>query len=229
MSKKLMMFAQAHGLVRFNKPPDDAPSGGPVPTPPAPSSSPDAQVFDQAKVTEIATREHDRGTREGKRQADQAWLDRLGIESVEDAEALAALAKAAKEADERNRTQAERDAEQAAKDRAAAAADRAAAKAERHASTLERVLSAAGMPPETQAYITVPGLTVDSTPEEVEAKVAEMKTSQPALFGAPLVAPPNAPGVPPAAPRLPQGTFGGEGARRFESQAARQASRTPHV
>lgn len=224
MKNRWLLLARA-GMIRTNQPPGDA-GTPPVPTPPpsAPPAPPESRTFDQDAVSAIATREHDRGAREGKRQAEEALLQRLGVTSVDDLDNVAALAKAAKEADDKNKTQAQKDAEEAAALRAEAETDRAAAKAERHSATLERLLTAAGMAPETQAYVTVPGLDVGATVEEIQEKVTAMKEAQPNLFGtAPApTPPPNADPRPPVTGRTPQGEFGSEGSRRFAGQMARE-------
>lgn len=227
MHKNRWLIFAHRGMLRLNQPGDPTPGGGtpPVPTPPAtPPAEP--KTFDQDAVTAIATREHDRGSREGKRQAEEALLQRLGVTSLEDVDNLAALAKAAKDADDANKTQAQRDAEAAKADRAAAAAALAEAKNERHAASLERALTSAGMDAATQKYVTVPGVTVDSTPDEVTAAIAAMKEAQPALFGGgtPTPTPPAGgdPRPPAGGGRPPKGEFGGAGAKRFESQVARQ-------
>lgn len=234
MKNRWMLFAD-RGMIRLNQPPTQ-PGGDltpPVPSPPThPPAQPPAEpkVFDQEKVSEIAAREHDRGSREAKRAADQAWLDRLGVTSVEEVDALRAAAQAQKEADEKNKSQAQKDLEAAQASRAEAERLLADAKADRHRAALTSALTTAGMPAATQAYITVPGVTADSSAEDISAAIEKMKTEQPTLFGTPApTPPPGADPKPPAGGRAPRGDFGGDGAKRFEQQAKREAPQYPAV
>lgn len=233
MDRNRLRMLAALGVIRMSQPPEGAPGGGadprpPVPTPPpsgAPAPPADPKTFDQEFVTAIATREHDRGNRDGKRQADTDWLSRLGVSTVEEAEALAALAKTAREADDKNKTEAQRNLEAAAKTKAEAETLKAEAQAERFASRLERALTRAGMDEKVQPNVTVPGLTVESTPEEIETAITKLKTDVPNLFGAVTPPPPTADPLKPPGFRPPTGDFGGEGAKRFQAQAEREANR----
>lgn len=228
MKKNRWMIFAEHGLINLSEPPAD-PGGDPTPKPTPPANPPadpgPPRTFVQEEVNAIATREHERGAREAKKQAEEALLKTLGVESMDQVADLAALAAAAKAADDANKTQAQKDAEAAAKARAEAEADRATAAAERQATRLERTLSAAGMDEATQEFITVPGLTVDSTPEDIKAAVDKMKADQPNLFTGKVSVPDGDPN-PPGRRRPATGQFGGEGAKRFENQVKRE---TPQV
>lgn len=222
MHKSLIDRLAAAGMIRFAEPP--APGGG---TPPAPAPSPlavppaPAATFSQEDLSRIATAEHEKGERKGKQAALEEAAQTLGV-SLEEA---ARIVKAAKDADDALKTQAERDAAQAAADRAEAAAALAAARAERHASAVERALTAAGVDEAALGAITVPGITLESTPEQITAAVADLKTKVPSLFGT------ARPPVPKADPRpggggIPKpagGVLGQGGLAEFEQRFGQKA------
>jgi len=206
-----MMFAD-RGLIRLDQPTGTpTPTPTPIPTPPAPTGG----TFTQEDLNRIAAAEADKGERRGKQAAAEEAAKTLGV-SVEEA---ARIIKAHQEAEAAAMSEAQRLEAAAKATQAAAEADRAAAKLELHAARVERALTTAGVDEKAIAAVNVPGITVDSTPEEIKAAVDKLKVDVPSLFTG-VVVPPNAdpqrPGQPLGAPAT--GTLGGEGIKRFEQR-----------
>lgn len=218
MPKSLIDRLYAAGMLRFSQPPE--PAGG-TPTPPAPAplaplvtDPPPGSAFSQQDVSRIATAEHEKGERKGKQAAIDEVQQTLGV-SLEEAARLVAAARSAEDA---AKTQAQRDAEAAAADRAAAAEALAAARADRHSALVERALTAAGLDEKALGAVTVPGITVESTAEQIAAAVTKLKTDVPSLFGPAAPIPPAdpRPGAGGGIPRPAGGTLGQGGTAEFE-------------
>lgn len=218
---KWLRFANM-GLVRFNQPTDPAAGGGapaPIPTPtPYQPPAPTGTVFTQEDVTRVATTEHDKGERKARQAAQEEIAAKLGMTLDE----AAAIVQAQRDADEKSKSEAQRAAEAAAKAKADAEADRLAAKNELHAARVTRALTEAGVPDTALAAITLPGVTADSTPEEIAAAVVKLKTDVPSLFTgqsqATPIADPLRPGQQPGLGVPASATLGAEGLKRFEAR-----------
>src|SRR5690606_2004609 len=162
-----MMFAD-RGLIRLDQPTGTpTPTPTPIPTPPAPTGG----TFTQEDLNRIAAAEADKGERRGKQAAAEEAAKTLGV-SVEEA---ARIIKAHQEAEAAAMSEAQRLEAAAKATQAAAEADRAAAKLELHAARVERALTTAGVDEKAIAAVNVPGITVDSTPEEIKAAVDKLK------------------------------------------------------
>lgn len=136
---------------------------------------------------------------------------KLGGKSLDD---ILAAAQAAQAAEDAAKTQAQKDAEAAAATKAEAEQLRATAKSELHTTRVHAALLAAGAPEAAVSALVVPGLTVDSTPEEIKTAVTALKTTLPGLFTATAAITAD-PGNPPK-PTPPAGTFGAGGASEFD-------------
>ena len=79
---------------------------------------------------------------------------------------------------------------------------------------MHAALIAAGVPEAGVTAVSVPGLTVDSTKEEITAAVTALKTALPGLFTATAAVTAD-PGKGPK-PQAPAGTFGAGGQSEFE-------------
>lgn len=215
MHKSLIDRLAAAGMIRFAEPP--APGGGaPAPTPLAVPPAP-TPGFTQEDLSRIATAEHEKGERKGKQAAIEEVQQTLGV-SLEEATRLITAARSAEDA---AKTQAQRDAEAAAADRAEAAAALAAAKADRHAAIVERALTSAGVDEAALAAISVPGITIDSTPDQITAAVTALKEKVPSLFGVARPPVPKAdprPGAGGGIPKPAGGVIGQGGLAEFEKR-----------
>lgn len=199
--------------------PDPAGGGGgdpkpPVPTPPAvpPVVPGEPKSFDQVEVSAIATREHDRGSREGRRTALEEIEAKLGGATLDDVVAAYTALKTTQDA---AKSETEKALEAAQKALADAQKDRATAKQEVYEARRTRALTTAGVPTEAHDAITIPGITADSTDEEVTAAVEALKTKIPALFTAAPLPPNSDPTRRPAGAVPPSPTFGAGGKSEF--------------
>lgn len=211
-----MLFAE-RGLIRLNQPPVD---GGDSATPP-----PSGATFTQEDLTRIAAAESDKGERRGKQKALEEVTQALGGLTLEEA---AQIIKDQKTAEDAAKTQVQRDLEAAAQAKAEAAAEREAAQVERHEARVFRALTLAGVDEKALAAITVPGITIGSTPEEIQTAVDKLKTDIPSLFGK---ATPQTPTADPARPGATgglqnpaAGSLGEDGKKRFEARFGKRES-----
>jgi len=152
--------------------------------------------------------------REATQAAEQALKDKLGGKTIEE---LIAAAQAKDAADEATKTQTQKDADAAAKDRAEAARIKAEAAAERHITRVHSALVTAGASEDVAAITAVPGLTVESTPEEVKAAVDALKVKAPQLFTPIPTGGAGDPGQGPK-PTPKPGEFGAGGLAEFEKR-----------
>lgn len=190
---------------------DTPPTPGTPGAPPAPPAPPAVVTMSQAELDALIGQRAAEAARAAKKAAEDALTAKLGDRKLDDLLAVDAAAKAAQDA---LKTDAQRDREAAAAEKAEAAKDRAAAKAELHTTRVHAALQAAGVPEAGVAAIVVPDVTVDSTPEEIKAAVAKLKTTLPGLFTT-TAAVPSDPGKPPA-PKDQAGEFGAAGKAEFE-------------
>lgn len=225
MKKSLMDKLYAAGMIQLEDPPGPSGGGAPTPSPtifvqnPGGVQTP-AGTFSQDDLNRIAATEHDKGERRGKQAAMEEAAKTLGV-SIEEA---AAIIKAHNDAEDKAKTEAQRAAEAAVKTKADADADRLAAKAELHAARVERALTAAGVDEKAMSAVNVPGITVESTVEEIKAAVEKFKTDVPSLFTGTVIVPkadPARPGQLLGTP--PTGTLGAEGIKRFEQRYGEKA------
>lgn len=227
MNKPLWMRLAETGHISLSEPP--AAGGGtptPTPAPPATYVPPTGggaapAVFTQDDLNRVGAAEAAKAERRAKAEAAEEAARTLGV-PVDEA---ARIIKAHQDAETAAKSEADRALAAANTEKAAAAADRAAAKAELHAARLERALTSLGVDPKALAAINVPGLTVDSTPEEIQVAVEKLKADVPSLFSvqAPVIpsADPQRPGQPLGQP--PTGTLGGDGTKRFEQRFGEKA------
>lgn len=171
----------------------------------------------QAKIASIAAENKARGERAAKAAAEQALADKLGGRSLED---LLAVADAAQAAENAKKTEAERALEAANAAKAEAETIRSQAARELHDARVRSALLTAGVPEAGLTAVTVPGVTVESTVEDIKAAVETLKTALPGLFTAKVTPPadPGKPGTPP--PGEPVGAGGlAEFERRYPKTA----------
>lgn len=156
--------------------------------------------------------------RKAKEDAEAALKAKLGDQSLD---AVLAAAKAAKDAEDAKKSEADRALEAANVAKAEAERIQAEAKTELHRSRVTAALVAAGVPEAGLAAITVPGVTVESTPEEIKAAVDGLKKTLPGLFGTAGGTSAD-PGTPGGAPR-PVAGAGAAGAAEFERRFGKTA------
>jgi len=197
---------------------DPDPSGGgegkpPVPTPLAalPVHVPEGKTFDQVEVSAIATREHDRGNREGTRKVLEEFERKLDGATLDQVMAAYTSQKSAQDA---LKTEAQKALEEAQRIRGEAEADRATAKSEMFAARRTLTLTTAGVPTEAQDAITLPGITSDSTDDDIKVAVEALKVKIPALFSKTPI--PKADPKKPAGSQPPSADFGSTGKLEFE-------------
>lgn len=214
--------------VPANEPPAD-----PTPKPDDPDSGKDPadeKKFTQADLNKLLAKEKG----EGKRAAEKALADKLGV-SVDQA---AEIIKKHQDAEDATKSEAEKELAKATKEREAAEAEKRAAAAERHELQIERALTAEGFTGDEKKLARVRRMVtveVGATYEDVLADVQEAKTEFPELFGSKT---PEDPGKKPG--RLPSSDpagkppapKGGEdlyaaGAKRFEEQQKKRQGYNP--
>jgi hypothetical protein len=169
-------------------------------------------TFTQKQVDEVAARTRAEAAKQAKKAEQEALTAKLGGRTIEE---LLALAESAKAAEDAAKTEAQKALDAAQADKAEAAKDRLAAKVELHSTRVRAALLAAGVPEAGVAAVAVPGVTVDSTPEEITAAVETLKTALPGLFATAAATAGGDPGKGPA-PKPPVGSFGEGGAKEFE-------------
>lgn len=182
------------------------------------TGEPKAGGITQEQLNEIVQGRVAAAERAAKEAAEKALADKLGGASLDD---VIAAAKAAKDAEDAAKSEAQRDREAAAAEKAEAEKIKAAAKAELHTTRITAALTAAGAPEKAVAAITVPGITVDSTADEIKAAVAKLKADVPGLF----TAKPEPKGDPGKGPdRQSTSTdFGADGKAEFERRYPKKA------
>ena len=197
---------------------DPDPSGGgdgkpPVPTPPVTPPVPpvEGKTFDQVEVSAIATREHDRGNREGRRTALEEIQEKLAGASLDD---VVAAYNSMKSAQDALKSDAEKMLEDAQRIKGEAEADRADAKNAVFTARRALALTTAGVPTEAQDAITLPGITADSTDDDIKVAVEALKVKIPALFSKTPI--PTADPRKPLGSKPPSSDFGSTGKSEFE-------------
>lgn len=182
-----------------------------APLVPGADATPPAGGLSQEEVNRIAAREKD----QGRRAAQTELLQRLGVETIEEAEAIL---KSQKDAEDALKSQAQKDAEAAAKDRKEAQDALLAANTARHRALVDAALLRAGVPEAGLSAISL-DVEVGAESEAITEAVEKLKTALPGLFGeAKRAAPPANPGKPGAAPAGGAGgaSFGAAGAAMAE-------------
>lgn len=201
---------------------EDPPPPPPPPKSDPPKSDPPKVTFtaeQQAELNRIAAREKD----EGKRAAERAIADELGVP----------LDQAKKILEAHNKAEEEKKSEEQrlADERAALAKEREDVDAERHRTNVERALVLQGVTDEVKirriaAILATEGLQPGARPDDISASVTKLREDMPELFGAGSPPPPPDGGVRgnPPPPR------GGEDAfKRGEERAKAVASRSSYA
>jgi len=137
------------------------------------------KVFTQEDLTRVGTREKDQGKRQGQREV----LAALGVQSIEEA---AALAQQLRDAEDEKLSEADRAKKEAETQRAEAERDRQAAREERLASKVERKLLKEGVDPKLVDKVSrLVEVDVDSTDEDIITAIADLKEEAPQMFSEP--------------------------------------------
>jgi DNA-binding transcriptional MerR regulator len=184
-----------------------------------------AKTFTQAEVNKFAAREK----AEGKRAAEKALAEQLGVPLDKAKEIIAA----AQKAEDEKKSEAEKERDKAVEERKAAEAEKREAAAEKHEARIERALAAEGFAGDdkklgrVRKMITVE---VGATYEDVLADVKDAKTEFPEIFAgkaddgdkdkADRKLPGSDPKGKPAKPNGGEDKFDA-GAKRFEAQKAK--------
>lgn len=194
--------------LRFNQPPVN-------PDPNSPTTA--GGGLTQEQVDQIVQGRVAAAERKAREDAQAEIAAKLDGQSLDD---ILAAAKAARDAEDAQKTEAQKALDAANAAKAEADKTRADAKRELFDARLTGALQRAGAPADSLDVITVPGLTVDSTPDEIKTAVDAVKTRLPALF---TVTPGQTadPGTPPPTPRPVVGAGSGgkaEFERRFPQQ-----------
>lgn len=171
----------------------------------------------QAKIAAIAAENKARGERAAKAAAEQALADKLGGRTLDD---LLAAADAVQAAEDAKKSEAEKALEAALAAKAEAETIRSQAARELHDARVRSALLGAGVTEAGLSAVTVPGVTVESTPEEITAAVTALKTALPGLFTAKV-----APGADPGKPgnQAPGEPVGAGGLAEFERRYPKTA------
>lgn len=149
------------------------------------------RTFTQDEVNRMLAAEKDQGRRAGKKDV----LEKLGVDSVDAAEAAV---RAAAEARDANKTAEERARAAAEEDRRAAAEDRAAAQRERVTAHRLAALTRAKCASPEDGVKLLGDLAPDATDDETAAAIASLKERLPALFTAEETTGAGDPGRPPS-------------------------------
>ena len=137
------------------------------------------QGLTQEQVDEIVKQRVAEASRRAKEAADADLKAKLGDTSLDD---LIEQHKKAQAAAEEQKSEAQRALEAANAAKAEAEQIKAQAALERHTARVTTALVAAGAPEAAVGAISVPGVTVDSTPEEIKTAVEALRKTLPALF-----------------------------------------------
>jgi hypothetical protein len=181
------------------------------------------KTFTQAEVNKFAAREK----AEGKRAAEKALAEALGV-PLEEAKKIIA---AAKEAEDAKKSEADKEREKAVAERKAAEAAKSEAAAEVHEARIERALAAQGFAGDEKKLARVRKMItveIGASYEDVLADVKEAKTEFPEIFagkaddgtdkdGKPGKLPNSDPAGKPAKPNGGESKFDA-GAKRFEAE-----------
>ncbi len=202
------------GMIRLDDPNDNPGGGGGNDD----DDKDKGKTFTQEDLNRVATKEK----QDGERKARQDIAEQLGV-SLEDA---AAIIKKAKEQDDKDKSEAQRREDAAAAREKAANEREAEAKRTVFETRLGRVLDKAGMSEAVQENVTVKGLTVDSSVEDIQAAVDKLKKDAPALFGGEEDDDDDFDADPKKQrkhkSRQSKGAFGGDGADRFKREQERR-------
>ncbi|MCR6649717.1 MAG: hypothetical protein NVV70_16860 [Cellulomonas sp.] len=187
------------------------------PITPDPTTQPGAGLT-QDQVNQIVQQRIAEATRRAEEKAQADLAAKLGGASLDDVLAAHKTAQANADA---LKSEAQRDREAAAREKAEAEQLKTDAAAELHITRITAALVAAGAPEKAATAITVPGVKVGATPEEIKTAVAALKTDLPGLFTAPAV-PGSDPGKGPAG-RQVLSSEGAEGLAEYERRFGKKS------
>ena len=194
------MRKKIHGLIRCNGAAATGATGTTpepvvpvVPVPTAPTSAVGVQssagTLTQEQVNAIATAEKEKGERRGRQDALAEIEQKLGGVKLDD---LLESHKKQQEAEDKLKSEAQLAAEAAVRAQAEADAKLAQAGALLHQARVTQALTSAGILPTAINATVVPGITQESTDDEIVKAVEALKTAVPQLFGAVATPIPNA-------------------------------------
>lgn len=169
------------------------------------------KTFTQDDLNRIAAENKARGEREAKKAFEEQLKALFGDLTPEE---VAGKLRAVREAEDAQKTEAQRILEEATAAKTEAEKIKAEAAQERHTARLHAALISAGVPEAGVGAVTVPGVEVGATVEEIQAAVDKLKTTLPGLFKTTTSVDAD-PGRGPT-PTPPAGEFGAAGRAEFE-------------